>query len=244
MNQNSCFGNEMGAADFRQRVRGTALWAAIGGGLMLYFGMYGFTSLLNSPLYAAALDARTWTLRIGGGAMLTIAGLCLTGWSGALLIDAVVCAGIVLMLALTGLVFLMNGDWEGILSLIFAAVFGAAGNQSWQLFAARPRRPDDSPAALPDADERMAKPVPDIDVGRHTVLEAIRRRRQSDAVQVPTATAESTVGPAVDPTPGIRAAPSRCDPATPPPTPAKPDEPEGGFLAALGRQDDKPPPRH
>jgi len=57
----------MYAADYRAKVRATALWAAIGGGLMLYFGSSTFTSLLNSPAYAASLMARTWTLRIGGG---------------------------------------------------------------------------------------------------------------------------------------------------------------------------------
>jgi len=68
-----------------------------------------------------------------------VAGLCMTGWAWALLLDAVLCAGVSLMLVLTGIVFLANGDMEGILSLVFGVVFGAAGWKSWQDFALRPR---------------------------------------------------------------------------------------------------------
>jgi hypothetical protein len=113
--------------EFTRRVRGTAFWAAIAAGLMLYFGSMVFISHLDSKAYAAALDARMWTLRIGGGAMVLVAVLCIAGLSVGLLVDAFACAAIAAMLGLTGAIYLVNDDMEGILSLIFALIFGGAG---------------------------------------------------------------------------------------------------------------------
>jgi hypothetical protein len=223
-------------AAFRQRVRGTAFWAIIGGGLMLYFGIGPWVIPTISPLYTAAAQAYIWTLRIGGGAMIAVAALCLTGWSLALLVDAVACAWIAMVLALTGAVFLSNGETNGLLSLVFAIMFGGAGRQSWNTFLARPR-PTGTGESQPWTDVAPAHPAPpkteaEVEIKGHSVIEAIRRRRQGETA----ATLPPTTRPIRPPPPQETPRPPKQAPE-PPPADA---EPAGGFLAALGREDREP----
>jgi len=120
--------------DYVIEIRGIAVWTAICGAFMLYYGLREWESLLDSPLYAFAVHTWAWTLRIGGGAMLVIALLALTGMKIAARIDAVASVVVALMFAFTGVIFLFHGDNDGILSLIFTAVFAHAGWRSWRLW--------------------------------------------------------------------------------------------------------------
>lgn len=222
--------------EFTRRVRGTAFWAAIAGGLMLYFGRFEFESRLDSQVYAAAIDARMWTLRIGGGCMLFVTVLCLAGSGVGLLVDALACAGVAVMLALTGGAFLINRDSEGILSLIFALVFGAAGWRSWQDYRARPRAVTDGFSA-PSAECAGREPAePVAGTGHHAIVEAMRKRRGQ----------ESPTPPATPSVPLVATPEARVSAAAPPPVrssaaPASPvsspNEPAEGFLAALAREE-------
>ncbi|MGB9626330.1 MAG: hypothetical protein ACPMAQ_15870, partial [Phycisphaerae bacterium] len=168
-----------------------------------------------------------WTLRVGGGAMLAIAALCLTGWGPALLLDAVACGLIAVLLALCGAVFLGNREVNGLLSLVFALLFGAAGRQSWNSFVSRPRAME-----APVRDEGSeAGPVGQgprtPDAGTHSLAETMRRRRQGEA------------DPGPSPYPAPQTPPSAKTlheaAATPPPAAAETQPPEG-FLAELARE--------
>jgi len=213
-------------AGFRQRVRSTAFWATIGGGLMLYFGIGQWITPPISPLYAAAAHTYIWTLRIGGGAMLAVAGLCLTGWGPALLLDAAACGLIAILLAFAGALFLSNGETNGLLSLVFALLFGGAGRQSWDLFVGRPRSVE---TTMPDERTESAaasQPPHETGAGARSLLEAIRRQRQGSST------------PAASPP----ARPPQAQPAPEAPPPARPlaaaeVEPAEGFLAELARED-------
>jgi len=211
---------------FRQQVRGTAFWAAVGGGLMLYFGLGEWIVPAISPRYTAVAHTYIWTLRIGGGTMLAVAVLCLTGWGPALLLDAVACGLIAVLLTLCGAVFLRNGEANGLLSLVFALLFGAAGRQSWNSFVGRPRRVE---TTMPD--ERTegvaaSQPPHETGAGARSLLEAIRRQRQGGSA------------PAASPP----ARPPQAQPAPEAPPPARPPAaaevgPAEGFLAELARED-------
>ncbi len=254
MNRESNDADGAYAADFRARVRATALWAAIGGGLMLYYGMIQLGAVSGSPLYRSAVAAWVQTLRIGGGAMVLVAGLCLTGRAGALLLDSIVCGVVAVMLGLTGAVFLPNGDLDGILSLVFAAVFGGAGRNSWQEFRRRPRAGRANTGPSPEASEAPALPSASggEDVKGHVVLEAIRRRRAGESPSssaTPKVRGEAAVPPTVVQVEPSKAgndfAAPRLEPDCPYPaaTPESPPstgvgEPDGGFLAALAREDE------
>ncbi len=133
------------AGERRNEVRATAFWAAVGGGLMLWYGWGEWSIPDRSAAYAAA--ARVWiqTLKIGGGVMLGVAGLCLTGRAGVLLLDAVACGAIALLLAVCGAILAVYGDTNGFLSLVFSLLWGGAAVQSWRAYADRPRLPGDAP---------------------------------------------------------------------------------------------------
>lgn len=223
---------ELHAADFRRRVRATAFWALIGGGLMVWFGSGGWVIPSISPIYTATATAFVWTLKIGGGVMLAVAALCLTGAGVALLFDAVACMVIALLLAVCGAVFMTNGELNGLLMLVFAVMFGAAGRQSWGAFAARPRAVGASDAAFGTDNTPSDSPRQDVVIEGHTALQALRNRRHGEPP--PPA---SAVGPNVmhvpKPMPGE---PVARPTAAPGPVA---DEPEDGFLAALARESEK-----
>ncbi|MBN1491661.1 MAG: hypothetical protein JXA69_17240 [Phycisphaerae bacterium] len=182
--------NEGAEEEFRQRVRGTAMWAGIGGALMLYFGMNLLTLRLDSKLCMIALHTELWTLRLGGGAMLCVAALCLSGWSVALLFDAIACTAIAILLTFAGGVLLVHGYWDGLLMLLFAALFGNSAFRSWRDYMAWRQL-----TLMPQVHAEVAVPHPPITDGAHSAVASLRRKkdvraaakRASEAANVATA---------------------------------------------------------
>jgi hypothetical protein len=134
MNDQGISGAQAGAV--RRRVRANVFWPAVAGALMLYFGLGDWIIPEISRVYTAAAYLYVWTLKAGGFAMLAVAGICLAGLRTGLLIDAVASGLIVVGLALPGVVFTLRGELNGILSLVFAALFGAAAVHSWREWVA------------------------------------------------------------------------------------------------------------
>ncbi len=116
--------------------RGNAIYAAIGAALLLYYGFgVGLVGTSGSAVYNVSVDVCTLAMKSGGVAMACIAAACMAGIAKALLFDAVVAIGIGVVFALCGATWLLTtGDWEGLLFLVFGAMFISSGRQCWNAY--------------------------------------------------------------------------------------------------------------
>ena len=191
-----------------------AAYAAIAALCMLGFGWFNKLSGISSDkFYNTTVELFSWTLRIGGFAMLAVAVLCFASLRVGLLVDVFVsgiCGAIIAGCALYWLVHGFAGGgfdpWD-LLYLIFGGMFLNAAKSCWISYTAT------APPTAPGGDEQRAPQV----VPVHS---------KSKAVPAETPQPEEPVHPA-----SIR--PTSMD--------ANDDPPPGGYLAALAREQDKPP---
>lgn len=222
------------AAFARDQVRQLAFSTLIGGLLMCFIGFYlnprGFGA---SQLYIASVAVFTLTMKIGGCAMLAMAGLCYAGWRPAALLDAVLAGAIGVLLAAIGIIWFSRGNVEGLLLLIFSLLFLHSARQSWLTFRMTGDAGWPGPA-VETATEEEASPAVDPDRAA-TSTEALRRavrQRGKPGAEQPAETGsmrEPAVPPVPPPVEAVRPIHEEAD-----------DEPSPeGFLADLGRNDDE-----
>jgi hypothetical protein len=200
-----------------------AAYAGIAALMMLFFGwFYGLSGISSNAFYNLTVDVFTWTLRIGGLAMLAVAIVCYTGQTVGLLLDAIVsglCGAIIFG---CGAYWLIDGLQGGgisinyLLYVIFGGMFLNSARANWQHWAAS-ARPSDGFNASPPA-------VP-LDQSTRTALPR-RLRARGDSPKPEPPNQPEPVHPA-----SVRPE-SLTDETGPPP---------GGYLAALAREKEKPP---
>ncbi|HOW70031.1 MAG TPA: hypothetical protein PKY77_05460 [Phycisphaerae bacterium] len=124
--------------------------ALIAGALMLVIGVwFPRMGASDSDFYNKSVEAFNWMMRIGGVAMLIVAALAWTGWSGALLADAIASGVVGLALGIEALIWLSQGDIpNGVLVLIFALMFLNSARHSW-LASQAPAGEDTSTSGSP-----------------------------------------------------------------------------------------------
>jgi hypothetical protein len=215
------------AREAMSSVAGSALFAAA---LMLLFGLWLWDSITTSadaaPTYRVAVAAFQWVLLLGGIAMLISAALCWIGWRNALALDTVLTGLVGLALLIDGLVQAgyelglgYGFDINSGLMVIFGGLFIASARRSWGYHTRfvvglnRPMADDTVPPVVAPPARPSAEP---------TTVERLLDERRAEPVE--TEKVEST---------GERL-PAADEPAAEAPD----DEPEGGFLAELGREDD------
>lgn len=115
------------------KTAGSSLFTAV---LMLVVGYFVYRDLEaigGTATYASAVSLFPRVLQAGGVALLVTAGLCWVGWRTALWLQAGVSGLVALVLGIIGIVWVANGDLQGLVVLLFA---GAVGYSAWQDFHA------------------------------------------------------------------------------------------------------------
>lgn len=215
----------------REEMSQVAFGAAIGAALMLYvgFGM-NLSGISDSALYNGSVAAFTWTMKIGGALMGLSALLLYLGWEPSLFFDAILTGVVGVVLIGSGGVWMLHQDMQGILSLIFGAMFLVSARRSWLLYiAASPAGSVASP--LPGHDESDHQPPassPRVGEDRRAAVERLLAAKRQEKELI-----------SAEPIPDVqRAAPDAA--SEPPPDVPRPDEPAPeGFLAELGKPDQR-----
>ncbi len=225
---------------------GTPAFAAA---LLLVFGWFfhGLSIDSNYPVYNSAVAAFPWVLTVGGVMMAIIAVACFLGFRQGMLADGaatvLVGAGMFLVGAIQAVYEVrkpeLGLDINSILSMIFGAMFVASGRRSLRLhrmFSApagfREARPMSDVEARLDAPE--ADPA-DSEARREAMQRLLRHKKNEPMSAAPAPMEDAGAAP-----PAPRVPPPRV--VEPPPAAEAPDqatephEPEGGFLADLGRE--------
>lgn len=161
------------ADDPRSRyARDNAMYAGFAALLMLYYGFHvGLVGYSDSAIYNTSVSICDWTMKIGGIALAAIAVGGAAGIAEVLAVDAVVSLVIGASFLFCGLIWLLTqGDWEGLLFIVFGGMFLNAARGCWNSFRggrqylpvapvqdAGPPRPvhpaAEHPEVLPKADE-------------------------------------------------------------------------------------------
>jgi hypothetical protein len=120
----------------------------VSAGLFLYVGFgLGLVGVSGNPVYDGSVTALTWGARIVGVGILVTTGLSYLKVPGVLVLDfavSVLAAGGCLAI---GVIWMLYGDLQGFLLLLFGVLNGAAARTGWvRLCAAR--------APMADAPER------------------------------------------------------------------------------------------
>ncbi len=206
----------VGASTIRQRVRGLAIWAGVGAALLLYFGYaYGFVypaddraAQVGALLLAGALKGGGWAM---AGATLWLA----TGRRAALIGDAVVTALVGLLFAVGGALWLVSGvNLQGVLFVVFGAIFVQSARGSWREYGLLGDWPDIGAPAATSASAEPADCFPEPPEALASQLMA----RVGQEADLPDAT----------------------PPAAPTPADADEEPAPEGYLARFGPQD-RPP---
>ena len=214
------------AREAMSSVAGSAMFSAA---LMLLFGLWlwGYSAVDDAaPAYRVAVAAFPWVLLLGGIAMLISAALCWTGWQSSLVVDAVLTGVVGCALLIDGLIQIgyeltpgYGFDINSGLMVIFGVMFVFSARRSWGFhtrFVIGVSRPvaDDIVPPMP------AQPIPRR--GEPTTVERLLDERNVEPATVDEVVPRDEVPPAPE-----ASAVDEPD-----------DEPEGGFLAELGREDD------
>ena len=216
------------AREAMSSVAGSAMFAAA---LMLLFGLWMWDAIAVSDdaaaAYRLAVAAFQWVLLLGGIAMLLSAALCWVGWRNALALDASLTGLVGLALLVDGLIQVgyelglgYGFDINSGLMVIFGVMFIFSARRSWGFhtrFVVGVSRPPADDIAPPSAQyvPPCAEPT--------TVERMLEERRAEQS------------GPTADEVEPCRENPPTTDV---PAVDESDDEPEGGFLAELGRDDD------
>jgi len=157
-------------AEQRDYIRGQAGSALLGAGLMLFFGF----AYMNEPAGTDLFNRAAWvffhTLRIGGVAMLLAACALMSGYTVALLLDAVVAGIIGLLLIGTGVAMAVDGGdlVQTAINLFCGYGFVTSARKNWSVYqqsaGATGSLPASAPPPLPRGDKggfvRAAKVEP------------------------------------------------------------------------------------
>ncbi len=219
----------------------TAMYAAIAAALMLFFGfLRPYDVAQGTRLYVTSVFATNWLLRIGGLSLLGAAILCWSGLTVGLAVDALVSAIVGLALSGVGIIWISDGDYEGLLFLIFALLFLSAARHSWTQFVALSRT-----AASRTSVKVPEPPTPPVEglkeSARDRLLQAKANLRQTPPAPSTPVARPMAEQPGTPPPPPLQsqdAAPGAAPASGPPvPTPPAPqaETVEEGFLAELGR---------
>ena len=210
--------------DYKIRVRQNAGSCGIAAALMIYFGFFSLLEPSGTDLFSRANWAFFHTVRIGGVAMAVLALWSLTGARLSLIVDAVVSIAIGVLLALTGVVMLIDGGGtlQSVLNVMFGWMFVSAGRANWGVYQLSTEPAEHT--ARP-----MANPTPAQQPPRQFVSD------QAEAIAtVPLAVADiKPVAPAAH-------IPATPEPEIEPTQDATPNETPGGFLESFA--DEGPPP--
>lgn len=238
--------------DRREAMRRVAGSAAIGGGLLLLFGFYyhssGLIGVTDSALYNASVTGKVWLLLIGGTLSLASAGVLTAGWTFSLAVDACVAILIGSCMATLGVYqaaySLGHGglDFEAILMLIFGGMFIHSGWRSWvlhtQTAGATHAAPGPMAAAVPANVEGLKESARDRLLQAKTTAKANPTSAAPTAAPVATpasSTASASAVAATSADGATVATQSDAAPVASAPPASKDAEPDGGFLAELGR---------
>lgn len=238
---------------FSRSMSEIAFSAFIGAALMLYvgFGM-NLSGVSDSAFYNGSVAAFTWTMKIGGIAMGAVALLLWAGLRPALLVDAVLAAAIGAVLMGTGLVWMANGDMQGILNLVFGVLFLGAAKTSWQAhrFASGVQAGGFPVEAVDDLRREPAPTAPPATppdpAAREAAIKRLMAAKRQEVTPDAPAREPGRAVPAEPLGPGPAARQAAVTPPEPssapePPKPARrpPEEesPPDGFLSRLGRED-------
>jgi hypothetical protein len=201
--------------DFAPTARRKAVWTAIAAGMLLFFG---FTSTFLGPPTAVAI--LTYTLKIGGFALLISAALLVNGRPSALAIDGIVAGIIGLAMLASALLHLIDSvEATGILLAVFGWLFASSGWHSFGTYRMVCRR------LAGGAPGSQTSPAPD--------------QRTDDCASTAAAAPASTI-----PTPGPAAIADAPEPADAPGRDADieaPDRAPEGYLSSFASPEQKPP---
>lgn len=151
-----------------EAARANAWQSALPAVLMLYYGFFQETSgISNSELYNRSVTVFFVTLKLGGCALAVVAGLSALGLPLALAADGVLSIVCGALFVACGVIWALNSDMQGLLLLLFGAMFLSSGRAAWttyQQFSAvepvewadvnEPEHPASKPSeALPRTDE-------------------------------------------------------------------------------------------
>jgi hypothetical protein len=217
----------------RQQASEIAFSAAIGAGLMLFVGFFfNLKGIGNSDFYDLSVDGFTWMMKIGGALMAVVAALLWAGLRPALLVDAILTLALGLLMLIIGAVWMAFRDYQGILLLIFGAIYLRSGWGSWAAF-----RGINAGYAFPVAPPIDTSTVPPVEaadpVARQAAMDRLLASKKREAMPEPEPIPEPVAPPP---------APKAADLPRPPVkvrSLAKEEPPPDGFLAELGRDDSK-----
>jgi len=128
----------------RQQNTSTGGSPLIAGALMLAVGFgLGLTGPSEPFLYSASITFFVWLMRVGGCVMLIAAGLYITRLGFAPVVDVVASVLIGIMMAIVGLIWLLNSDFDGLILLVLGVLFAQSGWAS--RLTCRPFQPSSEP---------------------------------------------------------------------------------------------------
>ncbi len=116
---------------------GSAIWSLVAALLFLYVGFgLGLVGVSGNAIYDGSVTALVWGARIVGIGLLVVAGLDLAKVGFAAALDAML-AGVATVLCLgVGAVWLVYGDMQGVLLIIFGIVNGSSARNAWSRWSA------------------------------------------------------------------------------------------------------------
>lgn len=133
------------------------IMSLVSAGLFLYVGFgLGLEGISGEAVYDGSVAALTWGARIVGIGILLALGLSFVRVPGAAVLDLLLAALATLLCAGVGVIWLVFGDGQGILLLLFALLNGASTRDAWL----RWRRTRIVGAARFDLDTPDQPPVP------------------------------------------------------------------------------------
>lgn len=240
----------------RQQMQVVSGHAYFGGALLLLFGLYyiwqGVTGVSDYPLYNLTVDAFGWLLLAGGAAMCASGLLCGLNVRSSLLIDAVLTYAVGGMLGLVGVIQIyyeakVNGTLglNSILLILFGGMFIRSASRSMQAHRMVDTVATREFVAAADAPDNATDGA-STDAQRRDALKRLLDAKEN----LPTTGEKPSGSSRPAPAPSDESAPAITTPATRPDVPAKtpssgdnadasPKPAPNGFLAALGRDDDK-----
>lgn len=111
---------------------GDIVMSLVSAGLFLYVGFgLGLVGCSDNAVYDGSVTALVWGARIVGIGILLILGMMLARIPGALLLDLAVSVLATALCTVVGVIWLVFGDMQGILLLLFGLLNGGAARAAW-----------------------------------------------------------------------------------------------------------------